>query len=254
MIVDLSHHNGIVGWGLLLDSGIEAAFVKASDGYFMAPNYTGHIDPQFQNNWTALGNNAAIRGAYHFLRLDYDRGVIRPNLFQQADIFADTVQPVDTDMVVLDIEPPHAEIAYLGREGVRTRTLAALNIFEEKLGRKPIIYTAQWWWGEYFTDLDDFSDYDLWSAHYWTIYNNKPLSPFAKPQHVSGFGDSIFWQYSMYGKVPGVAGSVDLNYYLGDIPLEDYVGLDPTTPPVPPTIPPDTIELDSGQSVTVRAK
>lgn len=256
MLIDVSHYQGTINWELVLNYGIEGAFVKASDGYFMGPNWTGHIDSEFQTNWTALGNNYVIRGAYHFLRLNYDRYAGYPDLEKQAEIFANTVNPRASDMVVLDIEPPHSQISYLGKSEIRSRVIAALNIFGEKLGRKPIIYTAQWWWAEYFTDKDDFSDYDLWSAHYWSIWQlgpkkNSPIYINAKPQHVNSFGPSVFWQYSAVGKVPGIAGSVDLNYYMSDIPLEDYVGIDPELPPEPPQ---DVIELDPGQSITIKAK
>ena len=260
MLIDVSHHQGVINWELVLDYGIEGAFVKASDGYFMGPDYTGHVDSQFSTNWTALGNIGVIRGAYHFLRLNYDRYPGYPDLVKQAEIFADTVKPRDTDMVVVDIEPPHEEIAYLGKAEVQSRTLTALNIFEDALGKRPIIYTAKWWWNVYFSASTDFSDWDLWNAHYWSIYQvgplkNKPISLFAKPQKVNGFDDSVFWQRSARGKVPGIAGFVDLNEFMPqDITLAEYAGIDPTNPPIPPQPPQDVIELDSGQSITVRAK
>ncbi len=259
MIIDVSHHQGVINWELVLNYGIEGAFVKASDGYFMGPDWTGHVDSQFSTNWTALGNIGVIRGAYHFLRLNYDRYPGYPDLVKQAEIFADTVKPRDTDMVVIDVEPPHSQIAYLGKAEIRNRVLAALNIFEDALGKRPIIYTAKWWWNEYFGVAADFTDWNLWNAHYWSIWQtgsrkNEPINPLAWPQKINGFNHCDFWQYSARGKVPGIAGSVDLNRYMENIPLEEYVGIDPTNPPVPPQPPQGVIELDSGQSITVRAK
>lgn len=257
MLIDVSHHQGVIDWGKVLDYGIEGAFIKASDGYFMGPSYTGHVDSQFQTNWTALGNNGVIKGAYAFLRLDYDGAVKRPDIEEQADIYFDTVDPQKTDVVALDAEQPFAQLAYLSKSEIRRRAIFAMDLFQERAPGKFECYTAQWWWGELFDDKWDFN-WSLWSAHYWSIWQagplkNEPISPLARPQKVNGFDKSTFWQRSARGIIPGIRGSVDLNEFMPDMTLAEYVGIDPTAPPVPPTLPQDVVELKPGQSVTVRA-
>jgi lysozyme len=72
------------------------------------------------------------------------------------------------------------------------------------LGCKPIIYTSPDNWDSEF--LGNFSRYALWLAD----YDKKPTLP-------NYWQEWTFWQYSNLGKVAGIKGNVDLDYFNGNI-------------------------------------
>ena len=79
-----------------------------------------------------------------------------------------------------------------------------LNEVANRDGRKPIIYTAKYYWKDHVTASSDWAKYDLWLAS----YDSKPYLP-------TSWSNWKFWQYSESGKVSGISGSCDLNWFQG---------------------------------------
>ena len=50
--IDVSHHNGIIDWSGVADSGVTFAFAKATEGG--DPSQSSYTDPTFQTNWQAM--------------------------------------------------------------------------------------------------------------------------------------------------------------------------------------------------------
>ena len=63
--VDVSHYDGTIDWVKAHASGIDFAFMKATES-------TDFIDPNFATNWQAAAAAGVIRGAYHFFRPEVD--------------------------------------------------------------------------------------------------------------------------------------------------------------------------------------
>lgn len=76
---------------------------------------------------------------------------------------------------------------------------AFLTELERLTGVKPIIYTGNSFAGNFDMGL---SGYDLWIAR----YSNTKV-----PDDQPAWKTWDIWQYSDSGKVPGIAGNVDLN-------------------------------------------
>ena len=57
--IDVSHHNGEIDWSRVKQSGIQFAYIKATEG-------SDWEDIRFPNNWTESKKNKIYRGAYHF--------------------------------------------------------------------------------------------------------------------------------------------------------------------------------------------
>lgn len=185
--IDVSHWQGTVDWTRVAGSGVAFAFIKATEG----GDYT---DPAFAANWAGAARAGVARGAYHFYRPQTDAAA-------QAQHFLRTVQPRAGDLPpVLDVEVTDGRSAAQIAAGVRTW----LETVERATGRRPIVYTrASFWSGQM---GGGFGAYPLWVAHYGA----------AEPNIPGDWDRWTFWQHSDGGRVAGISGDVDLNWFAGD--------------------------------------
>lgn len=238
--LDVAYHEGLIDWTKVPGKG---GVVKAGDGYFMPvelvngtwyfytsdPNKRWHYDPYFVRNWKGL-EGAEVRGAYWFVRLNYDRRLFDPDatMQRQAQLFYEIVSKNglrSTDYIVADLEQTISQTSYLTFQQRRERVRLFLDECERLFATRPIIYTYPFWWPESIGTAGWELDYKLWIANYGVT---KPLIP--KP-----WTKYWAWQYSASGAVAGVPGAVDLN----------VVGVDYSPVVVqPPTEPSDEEKLD----------
>lgn len=152
--VDISNWQGDFIKGVGPIDSLTFVICKASQGLFQ--------DPDFTLNWKEIPEKGLIRGAYHF----YDYFL---NPVEQADFFCSLIHDIRSEDIapVLDIEqgkmPPHTQAAE-----VQENALTFLKTVEERLGRRPIIYTDFGFAQEYFNDLR-IAEYDLWLAEYTSL-------------------------------------------------------------------------------------
>lgn len=207
--IDVSKWQGDVKWPALSQAGLVFAFARVSDGL--------HRDGFFEANWPGMRKAGLIRGAYQFFRAGQD-----PIL--QAELLLSQVRRLDAGDLppVLDLEESDGQNAAT----VLERAREWLRHVEERLGRKPLIYTGRHFWDSLEAG-QAFSDYPLWVAHY-----NLTIS---QPQLPQGWARWTFWQYSASGRLPGIPGDVDLNRFNGSLEeLHALAGLPGTgRPPAP---------------------
>ncbi|NJM48600.1 MAG: hypothetical protein HC860_22530 [Alkalinema sp. RU_4_3] len=190
--IDVSEYQGEIDWQAVADSGVSFCFVKCTEG-------AQSSDPMFATNWAAMKGVGIIRSAYHFFVASKDPVV-------QANNFLRLTQKVweDSDLPpVLDLEKTY----FLNPSTVIDRAQIWLNTVEKALGRKPILYTFPNFWHESLGDIQRFSNYPLWIAHYET---DTPWVP-------GGWKDWTFHQYSESGRTPGIEGDCDLNTFKGNL-------------------------------------
>src|SRR2546423_11084013 len=60
--IDVSHHQGKIDWSGVKASGIQFAYIKATEG-------ADFTDATFAENWTNSNAAGIVRGAYHFFTL-----------------------------------------------------------------------------------------------------------------------------------------------------------------------------------------
>lgn len=184
--IDVSHYQGLVDWGKVKATGVVFAFAKATEG-------VSHGDATFAANWSGIKNAGLVRGAYHFFRASQDPAA-------QARFFLQTVSLSPGDLPpVLDVETADGASNDAIQSGVKTW----LDAVAAQTGVTPMIYAAPGFWNGYMSG--DFGAYLLWVAQYGV---NSPRLP-------NGWSNWNFWQYSQSGKVNGVAGNVDLDYFQG---------------------------------------
>lgn len=183
--IDVSKWQSKVNWQSVKEAGIAFAFARATYG-------DTEVDSQFKTNWQAMKEVGIIRGPYHFF-------VAADDPTAQANLFLETVGSLDSADLppVIDVEADSGTSSTLVAD-VRTW----LDLVEQGLGRRPIIYTSPSYWNQYMTD--DFGSYPLWVAEYGG----------SAPKSVNGWGAWTFWQYSESGNVGGLNPS-DLDYFNG---------------------------------------
>ena len=181
--IDVSEHNGAVEWGKV--EGVEFVMLRLGTG---AGGFT--LDRRFSKN--AAGARAAgLRvGAYVY---SYARSV--EGAAREAEHAVRALEPhrsAITFPVAYDIE--ETAQAALGKR-VCTDMCRAFCAVIEEAGYRPMVYANKNWLQNhlYAGELGA----DVWLAHY--------------TKRTDYAGAHTIWQHSDRGRVPGIAGRVDLN-------------------------------------------
>ncbi|MFW6115706.1 MAG: GH25 family lysozyme [Chloroflexota bacterium] len=206
--IDVSRWQREIDWERVAGAGYRFAVIRATIG-----NY--YTDPRFYVNWRDARDAGLLVSAYHVVTPD------RP-ADSQTERFFDVLDDRRCDFApVLDAELTRGE----SPEDI-TACLEECGVsFEKADGRKPVIYTARWFWHRYVLDSLVCADFDLWVAHYGV----------SSPRVPRGWDEWSFWQYSDHGQVPGIHVATDLNWFNGSHEdLLAYVdgGETETEPPV----------------------
>ena len=219
--IDVSAHQNEVDWKAVADAGCEFAFVRVGyRGY-----ETGKIveDKYAAGNISGALDNGLLVGVYL-----YSQAITIEEGIEEADFIIDFLDrykfgPANILLpVVYDVEYPSEDGKYVGRLydaklSVRTRTDIAKAFMEriDEAGYVPCFYGSRSAFNNnskaYMTEIND--DYKIWLAAY--TQNKK-----------AGYeGPYEFWQYSSFGKVPGIEGETDLDvWYLNPGSQYGWVG------------------------------
>lgn len=200
--IDVSYWNAGIDWPKVRATGQRYVFVKASEGDF-------YSDPSFGANWSGAKSAGLLRGAYHFFRANVDGK-------KQATRFIDSVKSAN-DLgelpPVLDLESHDGQ----KKDKIIERAKVWLDLVEAAFGKKPVIYSAQYFLQDYFSEAGGgppvwTKDYPLWLAQYPNNYaeGSKPFLP-------RGWFKWTFWQYSEKGRINGINANVDLNVFNGTL-------------------------------------
>jgi lysozyme len=207
--IDISRWQGEIDWEQLKQSKVAFACIRASIGDFFT-------DDKFAKNWQGAKETEIFRCAYH---------VLRPDITAVAQIshFESVVGEAGDLPHVLDVELTGNQPDSV----IQDRTFESLQEMEARFGRKPLVYTADWFWTPHIGDQPWVEDYDLWVAHYYWPQVQTPKIP-------AGWMVWKIWQHSNRGRISGVPGNVDLNWFGGT--MEDLIAYaGETQPPQPPT-------------------
>jgi lysozyme len=205
--VDVSRYQGEIDWKKVAAAGYKFAAIRATVGDF-------YTDPRFYTNWTNAKKAGFLVVAYHVV-VPYNYGD------KQIHRYKDVLDGRENDLpVVLDIERhdnmSDAAVTHCIKDCIADVVL--------HFKRKPLIYTARYFWKDHVLPSSDWAKYDLWVASYTT---GAPIMP-------PGWTTWKIWQYSGTGKVPGVSGDCDVNWFQGTYSdLINYAGHKPTPPEQP---------------------
>jgi lysozyme len=198
--IDVSDYQDPVDWQTVKNSGIQFAIIKATEGQTWKAR-------TFKEKWRDSKQVGMIRGAYHFFR---------PNRTGQSqaenflDMLAEAGGLQENDIApVLDLEVRDG----INSSTIKERCLDWLETIETRTGRKPIIYVSPGFWNGLSGGSAEFADYPLWVAHYTRERPNIP----------GRWRTCAIWQYTDQGRLPGINGNVDFNWFNGDLNgLQDF--------------------------------
>jgi len=187
---DVSRYEVVNDWQAVKAAGYVFGSTRATVGDY-------YTDPTFTSYWQGMKDAGILRMAYHVLTPD------RPQ--SQIGRFIDLVRTDWGELPpVLDLELDRE----VDRKVITDKTLYCLQELEKACGRKPIIYTTASFITSHIHPTVNLGGYPLWVANYTT----KPV-----PTMPSSWTSWVFWQYTEAGKIPGINGATDLNWFNGDL-------------------------------------
>jgi len=206
--VDTSHFQsdkGQIDWVKVKASGIQFAFVKATEG-------SGHVDRDFHDDWPAIYKaGILIRGAYHY-------GIISGDPIAQANHFITTVRAAGKigpgDFLILDAEDVYSYSRHVGPVAASKWVTSFLDEVVRLTGlprKRVLVYTGAWWWKPRTANYAGPANagHPLWLSAY--VGESRIES-----QDLPGpWPVWRFWQWTSSGTVPGVNGRIDKNVFNG---------------------------------------
>ena len=218
--IDVSTWNGIIDWEKVYKSGVRYAMIRSSFGV-ENPN---QIDNKFVRNIENAIKAGVKCGIYHY---SYAKSAAEAK--KEADFCLKTIKNYKIDLpVAFDIED--SSQTGLGKDALTNIVIAFCDKIKSA-GYMPMLYCNPSWLNSYLHKNKLLGKYDLWLAH-WGV---------SAPSY-----NCAIWQYSENGSVPGISGSVDMNWI-----YKDYISTKPaTTKPV--TKPSNVKKTDYSVKVTAQ--
>ena len=204
--VDVSRHNGVVNWEKVKAAGID--FVILRIGYSrlntdikISKTNPGPLrltkDENYDMNLSGVRNAGLPLGIYYF-----SQAVTTKEAKKEAAYVLELLDGMKLDLpVVFDSEmTPGGRLAKVNPGKTEYNKIA--KAFCEKIkaaGYTPMVYSSYYGMKENYNAAELETLYAIWLARYNinTFYDGKYM----------------IWQYSSSGKVDGIPGSVDMNFY-----------------------------------------
>ena len=186
---DVSKYQGDIEWAKLGTSGISFVYIKATEG-------GADVDPKFERNWKGAKAAGLARGAYHFYDFCQSAGPQAANLIRTVPVVAGDLPPT------IDIEDSRGCRKMPTKEAFQKSLKVFLAKVEAHYHRKPLLYVNHNIYDRYLADAD--GGLKLWIAD---PHHATPLMPVGT--------DWTLWQFSWSGRLPGIAGPVDLDVFRG---------------------------------------
>lgn len=185
-LIDVSTWNGNIDWNSVYQSGVKFAMIRSSFG-IENPN---QVDNKFVRNITNAQRAGVKCGVYHY---SYAQSVSAAK--QEAEFCLKTIKGYKLDLpVAFDIED--SSQTHLGKDTLTNIVIAFCDKIKSA-GYRPMLYCNPNWLCNYLHKDKLINKYDIWLAN-WGV---------SAPSY-----DCAIWQYSESGSVPGISGSVDMNW------------------------------------------
>ena len=192
--IDVSAHQGDIDWNAVAASGIDFAIIRL--GYRGYESGKLVEDEYAQKNLEEAKDAGLKVGAYFF-----SQALSIEEADQELEFMLEILGEHYLAMpLVLDWEIPTGT-ARSARMDARTLTDIQLHFCQKisELGYQPMIY-FNWHQSENLYYLNELEEYPFWLA----LYQDRMTYPWRVEM----------WQYTNTGRVPGIAGDVDINVYM----------------------------------------
>lgn len=194
--IDVSQWQGTINWNKVKADGIAFVFIRCS--YTSLSSFKMHTDPKFKANVEAAAAAGLKVGVYH-----YSGAITAAEAKKEANYVLDVIKPYKSKItlpVMFDYEPGERVTANYKKTSKTTRTKYATTFCNvaKAAGYTSGVYCSTSWFPTYF-NISSLSGYSNWDAQ-WASKNTYT-------------GAYDFWQYSDAGKISGISGSVDCNFW-----------------------------------------
>lgn len=194
--IDVSQWQGTVNWKKVKADGISFVFIRCS--YTSLKSFNLHTDPKFKANVEAAAAAGLKVGVYH-----YSGATSATEAKKEANYVVNLLKPYKSKItlpVMFDYEPGERVTANYKKTSKTTRTKYATTFCNaaKAAGYTSGVYCSTSWFPTYF-NVSSLSGYSNWDAQ-WASKNTYT-------------GAYDFWQYSDSGKISGISGSVDCNFW-----------------------------------------
>ena len=176
--IDVSKFQGTINWQKVAKSKkVKFVYIRATEGASIK-------DPKYKANLDSASKAGLLVGSYHVYSS-------KTTAYQQFANLKSVVQKKKQDLIpVLDIEGHHS-----GRLDM-ARVDKLLELMEKEYGAKPMIYTSEKVYNEYFTGKR-YRSYHIFIANY----------------HCTPTVRYTLWQHTTTGRISGIHGDVDLDKF-----------------------------------------
>ena len=206
-MIDVSKHNTITSWTKVKEAGIDAVIIRAG--------YGCTTDPKFVNNIKGAQAAGIAVGVYWFA---YPLNVAGAK--KEADYVYKLIKPYKVDLGVwYDFE--YDTERYASQNGVdytnalRTDVIKAFCERMKGYNYKVGLYLNPDYI-QYKVNYNALKSYPLWLAQ-WTKSTGATYSGTNANSVNTKWGKPEIWQFGA-GKINGISGNVDMNYYYGEMP------------------------------------
>lgn len=192
--IDVSEWQGDINFFDVKNAGIDIVYIKSSEG-------NNYIDPYFESHYNGAKENNLNVGFYHFLTARNESEAI-----EEARFFVSVVNNLDSDCrLAMDFEV----FDDLSLTEINDISLVFLSEVERLTGKEVVVYS------DAFNARSTFSSrvasrYPVWVAEYGVD----------EPEN-GQWSTWIGFQYTNRGRISGISGNVDRDYFTEDIFLSD---------------------------------
>jgi GH25 family lysozyme M1 (1,4-beta-N-acetylmuramidase) len=198
--IDVNSAQGTINWTSVHNSGIQYAYIKATEG-------TTVKDPAFNSNYPNAYYAGVIRGAYHLAKPNLSSGAV------QADFLAANGGAWSADGMTLPgelfLEPNTSAGGYcygLSQAAMVTWINSFINEYRVKTTRYAVIHTTTSFWKQCTGNNSTFAAHSPLSIEHWdTVAGTLP----------AGWGVYTFWQSTDCQPVGGVPGCAEGQVFNG---------------------------------------
>nr|WP_162990736.1 LysM peptidoglycan-binding domain-containing protein [Maliibacterium massiliense] len=210
--MDVSEWQGTIDFARVKAAGISAVYIRSSLG-------TGYVDPFFRRNYEGAKAQGLYVGFYHYVTAR-----TTAEAADEARFFVSVIAGTQPDMrLAMDFE----YFAGLSRAQINDIARTFLATVQQLSGKEMVIYSNAYDARTVFDE--DLTAYPLWVAEYG------PSVP-----DTGVWRDWAGFQYESSGRVPGINGRVDRDWFKQSIFLTGSDPVPPVDPPAPPPPPSDT--------------
>lgn len=195
--IDVSHWQGRINFERVRDDGIRIVYIKATQG-------TDYVDPDFERNYRDADKAGLAIGFYHFVTARNEN-----EAREEARFFASRIRNKKQHArAAMDFEV----FGDLSIAEVRAISEEFLVTLEEELHHIPALYSDASNASDRFAD-DRFRRYPLWIADYGV----------SRPDMENPWRRWSGWQYTDRGRVRGITGTTDRDYFRHDMLIDGEV-------------------------------